>query len=126
MCYYFIIITIITEYGWICLNRNSEYAHTKYAKILNLTKFWIWQGSQYGSVSQHSEYPEYSLFDRVLNISWVLNMPVFWIWKLGRVLNMSQYSWICLDWTWICLKMSEFMINRLLNMYHTIHSHSTS
>ena len=31
--------------------------------------------------------------------------------------------WICLNRTWICLKMSEFtMIDRVLNIYHTIHS----
>ena len=36
------------EYAWICLNKqNSEYATAlKYAKILNMAKFWIWQGSQ--------------------------------------------------------------------------------
>ena len=45
------------EYAWVFLNKqDSEYAYTKYAKILNLTKFWIWQGSQYASVLQRSEY----------------------------------------------------------------------
>ena len=35
-------------YAWEFLNKqDSEYAYTKYAKSLNLTKFWIWQGSQY-------------------------------------------------------------------------------
>ena len=44
------------EYAWVFLNKqDSEYAYTKYAKILNLTKFWIWQGSQYAIVLQRSE-----------------------------------------------------------------------
>ena len=41
-----------------CLyKQNSEYAlDPKYAKILNIAKFWMWQGSQYANISQHSEY----------------------------------------------------------------------
>ena len=35
-------------YAWEFLNKqDSEYAYSKYAKSLNLAKFWIWQGSQY-------------------------------------------------------------------------------
>ena len=51
------------EYAWVCLNKqNSEYASgPKYAKILNMTKFWLWQGSQYASVTQRPEYAEYAL-----------------------------------------------------------------
>ena len=35
------------EYVWMCLNKqDSEYASgPKYAKILNITAFWIWDGS---------------------------------------------------------------------------------
>ena len=41
---------------------------------------------------------------------------------LRMVLNVSQYGWICLNETWICLNISEFtIIDKLLNMYHTIH-----
>ena len=37
--------------------QDSEYAlGPKYVKILNMVKFWIWQGSQYVSVTQSSEY----------------------------------------------------------------------
>ena len=55
--YYYLIITIIIEYAWVFLSKQgSEYTFTKYAKILNLTKFWIWQGSQYASVSRRSKY----------------------------------------------------------------------
>ena len=47
----------------------------------------------------------------------VLNMQ-----ELHRVLNKSQYGLICLNRTWICLNMSEFIIiNWVLNMSHTIH-----
>ena len=40
------------EYAWMYLNKqDSEYAlGPKYAKILNMAKFWIWQDSQYASV----------------------------------------------------------------------------
>ena len=99
--------------------------------VLNMLKFWIWQGFQYTSVRQRSEYARICL-DRVdLRISSeyisgskyarILNMAGFWLYKLHRVLNMPQYSWICLNRTWICLNMSEFtIIDRVLNMRETI------
>ena len=44
-----IIISLLNmpEYVWMCLNKqDSEYASgPKYAKILNMTTFWIWDGS---------------------------------------------------------------------------------
>ena len=44
----------MSEYVWMCLNEQDfEYASgPKYAKILNMVKFWIWHGSQYASVAQ--------------------------------------------------------------------------
>ena len=41
-----------------CLDKqDSEYAlGPKYAKILNMASLGIWQGSQYASVRQRSEY----------------------------------------------------------------------
>ena len=50
-------------YTW----QNSKYGSSK---------FRIWQGSQYASVTQHPEYARI-FFDRVSNVSWVLNMPGF-------------------------------------------------
>ena len=47
----------------------------KYAKILNMAKLCIWQGSQYASATQRSEYARVCL--RVLNTSGVQNMPGF-------------------------------------------------
>ena len=87
------------EYAWIYLNKqDSEYASgPKYAKILNMAKFWIWEGYQYTSVTRRCEYPRISL-DRVLNISRVLNMPGFWICN-----SMAEYVWIGQEYTWICL-----------------------
>ena len=42
--------------------------------------------------------------------------------ELHRNLNMQQYGWICLNRTWICLIMYEFMIiDKVLNMYRTTH-----
>ena len=58
------------EYTWMGPNKqDSEYASgPKYAKILNVDKFWTWQGSQYTSVTQRSEYTKICL-DKVLNLS---------------------------------------------------------
>ena len=46
------------EYAWMCLNKqDSEYVlGPTYAKNLNMAKFWMWQVSQYTSVTQHSEH----------------------------------------------------------------------
>ena len=89
------------KYAWMCLNKqDSEYAlGLKYAKILNMAKFWIWQGSQYESITQHSQYARLCL-DRVLNISLVLNMPRFWIWQgseYARVTQGFKYATILLN-----------------------------
>ena len=59
--------------------------HPKYAKILNIAMFLIWQGSQNASFTQNSEYARRCL-DRVLNI---LNM------QLHMVLNMPSSGQIC-------------------------------
>ena len=58
------------EYAWMCrYKKDSEYASgPKYAIILNMAKFWIWQGSQYANVTQRSEYARICLY-RVLNVS---------------------------------------------------------
>ena len=53
--------------------------------------------------------------------------PGLWIQHLNHLatgsLNMWQYGWICINRMWICLNMSEFtIIDRVLNMYHIIHS----
>ena len=47
----------MSEYAWMYLNKkDSNYTSgPKYAKILNMVKFWKWQGSQYASVIQGSE-----------------------------------------------------------------------
>ena len=48
----------MSEYGWMFLNKqDSKYVlGPKYAKILNMAKFWIWQASQYANVTQCSGY----------------------------------------------------------------------
>ena len=67
-----VIITIIVEYNSLCINMpketGSEYASgPKYAKILNMAKFLIWQGSQYSSVKHRSEFAIICL-DRFLGL----------------------------------------------------------
>ena len=82
VCNLCVYVTTIIEYVWICLNKQgSEFSlGPRYAKILNMAKFWIWQGSQYVSVTQDSEYARISL-GKVLNISQILNMAGFLICK---------------------------------------------
>ena len=89
-----------------------------------MAKLWIWQGSQYVSFTQTFDYARMSCLTKfyvcILGSKYasILNMK-----QLHRVLNMPQHGWIRLNWMRICLKMSGFtIINRLLNMYHTIHS----
>ena len=80
------------EYVWRCLNKQySEHlSGPKYSKILNMVKSWIWQGSQYVSDAQHSEYTRTCL-DRA----------DFWIGsgsKYANILNMAGF-WICKSYT---------------------------
>ena len=84
-----------------CLyKQDSEYAlGLRYAKVLNMEKFWIRQCSQYASVTQSSGYAGMCL-DRVLNISWALNMLGFWIWRgfeYARDAQGSKYATIWLN-----------------------------
>ena len=80
-----------------------------------MAKFQIWQGFQYASVTQRSEYARICL-DRVLDISHVLNMAGS---EYARVTQSSKYAT-----TW--LNMSEFtIIDRVLNMSHTIYMASS-
>ena len=63
------------ECGYI--NSDSEYAAgPKYATVLNMKKFWMWQGSQYASLTQRSDYVRICL-DRVLNIPWLYRIDFF-------------------------------------------------
>ena len=104
----------IPEYAWMYLyKQDSEYAsNPKYAKILNMTKFWIWQVSQIASVTQSSGYVSIFL-DRVLNISWVLNILGFWIWQgseytritQGSKYAIAEYVWIGREYAWTCLNL---------------------
>ena len=95
---------------------------------MTVAKSWTWEGSQYASVTQHSEYVRICLA-RVVNIFSVLNMPdskcgsILNMQELRRVLDMPQYGWICLNRTWICLNIYEFLIiDRVLNKHYTIYS----
>ena len=60
-----------------------------------------------------------SEYGRILNMyDKVLNML-----GLHRVLNMPKNDWICLNRLRICLNMSAFtIIDRILNMFHTMQS----
>ena len=66
-----------------------------------MSKFWIWKGSQYASITECLDYVRICL-DRVLNISQVLNMPGFSIWQ-GSEYAVTQGSTYDLTW----LSMSE-------------------
>ena len=90
--------------------------------VLNMAKF------EYGRVFKmqtlHSilNMPEYaSLISKY--ISGAKYARIRYMQELHRVLKKSQYGWICLNRTWICLNMSDFtIIDRVLNISHTIHS----
>ena len=90
------------EYARVFLNKqDSEYTYTKYAKILNLKKFWIWQGSQYASVSQSSEYAR-----------------IFLVWQSSEYISSSKYASIlnmkvtqASKYATIRLNMSELDVN---------------
>ena len=103
--------------------------------VLNMSKFWMWQSSEYGRlsvcefyitfwtyqkmpwqsseyISQGSKYLGILKYDRVLNIQ-----------DLHRVLTKPQYDQIFLNTQWICLDISEFtIVDKVLNMSHTTHS----
>ena len=67
-----------------------------------MAKFWIWQSSQYASVTQGSEYDRICL-DRVVNVSWVPNPAAFWIWQGSEYVRVTQGSKSATIW----LNMSE-------------------
>ena len=70
--------------------QNSEYTSgPKYAKILNMSKLWIWQCSKYANVTQRSECARICL-DKVLNISWVQDP------EYARDTQGFKYVWICI------------------------------
>ena len=53
-----VIVTIIIEYVWICLNEVLNMP-----QVLNMSNFWIWQNSEYGRALNKWE------LHRVLNMS---------------------------------------------------------
>ena len=96
---------------WAYINRILNALSPKCAKILNMAKFWIWQSSQYTSVSQRSKYGRICL-DRILNICSVLSKPGLKIWQgLHKVSNMSDYHFIrpiMPEYALICLNVSQY------------------
>ena len=76
------------EYAYINRILNMPPVLTKYAKIWNMAKFWIWPGSQYTIVTQSSEHGRIYL-DRVTR---VLNIPGFWIWQGSEYARITQGS----------------------------------
>ena len=120
------------EYAWMCLyKQDSDYASDpKYAKILNIAKFWMWQVFQYTNV--HS----------VLNIPWQssecilgskyarnVNMAGFWICKsyTGFYIchNMAEDVLIGREYAWICLNLRLRQGPEYVS-YNTAWGHSTS
>ena len=81
----------------------------EYTRVLNMSRFWIYQGHEYASRSEYAR---------------VLNKAGFWMYQdseyasgseFARVLNMSglpqgsKYALICLIMSgWICLDMREY------------------
>ena len=120
----------MTGYPRICLNKQDSECALGPKIRSSCPEFWIWQSSEYCRVlnmqALHSNLnmPDYTLIslDSILNTR-ILTMARFWISKKNRIQNILQYDWKCLNRKWICLTMSRFtIIDRILNMFHTIHS----
>ena len=98
------VITIIIEHACRCLNnakinRILNMSWVLYMPVLNMAKLWVWQSSQYASITQRTEYTRICL-NRVLNISQVLNMPGSWIWQgceYARATQKSKYATVWLN-----------------------------
>ena len=61
----------MSEYAWMCLyKQDSEYAlGPEYATIMNMAKFWTWQGFQCANITQHSDYARTCLYALIELIS---------------------------------------------------------
>ena len=88
----------IPQYAWICLNKqDSEYAlGPKYAKILNMVKFWTWY---------------LIAFWICQNMLWQSSEYISGF-KYARLVNMAGSPWATQSskYTTIYLNLSEFMI----------------
>ena len=146
----FVIITIIIEYAWTCLNKQDS----KYGRVLNaralhsvlsmpeyaLTGFWI-QGFKCASVTKCPEYARICL-DWVLNTGFSIRerYTAFWIcqnmpwhsfeyisgFKYARTMNMVWFWYASVTqgskYATIWLHMSEFtIIDMTLNISHIMH-----
>ena len=80
-----VIITIIIENGWMCLNKQGSGLDFR-PRDIKMIKFWIWLSSHYAT--QYCEYATIYL-DRVLNISWVLKIQDS---EYGKVLIYRSYT----------------------------------
>ena len=60
------------------IQNMPEYALTEFriSQVLNMSEFWIWQGSEYARLHQVSKYH-----------------------------NMAEYVWIGCEYAWICLNL---------------------
>ena len=96
------IITIIFENAWTCILNKHD------LNVLNMPKFWIWQGSQYTTVTQGPKYatiwPEMSeldvnmpndltISDRVFNVSYNVYSvkSLFKYWEIGLFRTLSNF-----------------------------------
>ena len=100
----------MSEYARMCLDKQDFIygSSPKYAKILNMAGFSICERYMAFWICQNMPWQS-SKYVRILNIQ-----------ELHRVLDMSQYRWLCLNGTWICLNMYKFsIIDRILNPFMT-------
>ena len=82
-----------------------------------MAKFWIWQGSQYETVTQRYEYARICL-DRVFNMSWVQNIPRFWMYQGSEYARVTQGSKYAKIWLYMCHTIySARSLNKLMSTY---------
>ena len=94
------------------INKTEYVLGPNYTKILNMAKFWIWQGYQYSSIRlfwtcqkkmprECSEYILGSKYVRIQNLAAFLifkitqgsKYPIIWLNMSEEVMNIPEYVW---------------------------------
>ena len=110
------------EYPWVLqysrflnISRFWIYQGSEYSKVLNIPGFWICQRSEYSKVLNMTGFSIYegSEYARVLKMSgfWIFQGPlcsrVLNIPRLHRLLNVPEYLWITPEYARLCLNIPE-------------------
>ena len=93
-------LTVFEKSSSLDIWQNSKYAlGSIYAKVLNISRFWIWSYYKYALSS-----PKYARLLNMSRIHRVLNMRGY-----TRCYNMNEYPGLSLIIIWRCVNMLEAM-----------------